>query len=107
MASPTKNQTLTTTVKTTGKIIKNRFVTVQGAQATSADGVLGVSMHDADENQALAVEVLGITLIQAGGSISVGATITADAQGCAVAGSGSFIALSAGETGDLIKVLLR
>lgn len=108
MAKATKNQTLTTTVQTTGKIIKNRFVTTAGAQATDANNLLGVAMHDADEKQSLAVELVGVTVVEAAGEIAVGAKVVADAQGCATAGEGSFIALTAAtQAGELVSVLLR
>lgn len=108
MAKATKNQTLTTTIQTTSKIIKNRFVTTKGTQATDDADLLGVAMHDADENQALAVEVIGVTVVEAAGEVAVGDKVVADAQGLAITGESAFIALTgATQAGELIRVVLR
>ena len=43
MSKPTKQVVLVTTVKTTGKIVANRFVSFAGKQATATDKVLGAT----------------------------------------------------------------
>lgn len=110
MAKPTKQVILTTTVRTTGKAVENRFITFTGKQAKANEAALGVSVHDADEGGLLAVDVAGIALVEAGGAVAVGAKVAADAQGCAVAGTTNpaGTALSAAAAaGDFIRVLLK
>ncbi|MFV2030803.1 DUF2190 family protein [Neisseria sp. S1] len=111
MTLPTKQVVLTTTVKATGKVVANRFVTFAGKQALANEAVLGVSPYDADEGDTLAVDVVGIAVVEAGGAVTVGAKVDTDAQGCAVThatGEAVGTALStAAEAGDLIRVLLK
>ena len=109
MAQKTKQVVLTTTVRTTGEVVVNRFVTFAGKQATADEAVLGVSAYDAKTGDLMAVDVIGIALVEAGGSVAVGAKVSADAQGCAVTGTTHVagVALTAANgAGELIRVLL-
>lgn len=110
MAKQTKQVVLTTTVKTTGKVVENRFVAYTGKQAKANEAVLGVAAYDADENELLAVDVVGIALVEAGGEVAAGAAVSADAQGCAVAGTqnaAGTAVTAATAAGDFICVLLK
>lgn len=111
MAKQTKQVVLTTTVRTTGKVVENRFVTFAGKQAKANEAVLGVAVRDADEGDLLAVDVLGIALVEAGGQIAAGAEVDADAQGCAVIHASGKVAgtalTAAAAAGDVIRVLLK
>ena len=110
MAKQTKQVVLTTTVRTTGQVVENRFVTFSGKQAKANEAVLGVATYDAAEGDLLGVDVIGIALVEAGGEVAAGAQVSADAQGCAVAGTqnvaGTAVGTAAG-AGDLIRVLLK
>ena len=110
MAKPTKQVVLTTTVRTTGKVVENRFVTFAGKQAKANEAVLGAATHDADEGDLLGVDVVGIALVEAGGEVAAGAAVSADAQGCAVAGTQNVAGTAvtaAAAAGDFIRVLLK
>lgn len=111
MSKPSKQVVLTTTVKATGKVVANRFVTFAGKQALANEAVFGVSPYDADEGDTLAVDVLGIAVVEAGGAVAVGAKVDADAQGCAVTHASGEVAgtalTAAAEAGDLIRVFLK
>lgn len=109
MSQKTKQVVLTTTTRTAGQVVASRFVTFTGKQATANEAVLGVSAYDAAAGDLLGVEVIGITLVESGGAVTVGAKVASDAQGCAVAGESKTagVALSAAEgAGTLIRVLL-
>ena len=58
----------------------------------------------------MAVECIGIALVEAGGAVAAGAKVAADAQGCAVTGDNNAAgtAVTAAEAaGSLIAVLLK
>lgn len=91
-------------------VARYRFVSVNansnGILATASTPVVGVSM-----NQAKAGEVLeiadGIVMVEAGGAVTAGVAVAANATGQAVAGEGSIIAItSATAAGELITVKL-
>ncbi|MBF0802909.1 MULTISPECIES: capsid cement protein [unclassified Neisseria] len=110
MAKQTKQVILTTTARTTGKVVENRFVTFAGKQAKANEAVLGVAIHNAEEGDLLGVDIVGIALVEAGGEVAAGATVSADAQGCAVAGTQNVAGTAVGAAaaaGDLIRVLLK
>ncbi|HFC8546124.1 TPA: capsid cement protein [Neisseria lactamica] len=108
----TKQVVLVTTVKTTGKVVKNRFVDFAGKQAAAGVKVLGTATFDADAGDTLAVDALGIALVEAGGTVAVGDEVAADAQGAAVkavgnakiAGTARSAATAAGE---IVQVFLK
>lgn len=110
MAKQTKQVVLTTTIRTTGKVVENRFVTFAGKQAKANEAVLGAATHDADEGDLLGVDIVGIALVEAGGEVTAGAAVSADAQGCAVAGTQNVAGTAvtaAAAAGDFIRVLLK
>lgn len=111
MSKPTKQVVLTTTIKTTGKVVANRFVGHSGKQAAADEKVYGVAPYDADSGDTLAVDILGIAVVEAGGVLAVGDDVSADAQGCAVKTAGGKVAgtarTAAAAAGDLIQVFLK
>ena len=106
----TTNSELCLTVKASGTIAANRFVTPLAAQAGAGVNSLGVTRTAAVANDYMPVDVLGTVAVEAGGTVAVGDTLKSDANGKAVvwATSGAKIglALTAGASGDLIEVLL-
>lgn len=109
MANPSKSIILATTVLAMGELIGNRFITAKGKQATSDDVIFGIVPVDAKLGESVAVEVLGVGIVESGGVIAVGDKVRSDAQGCAVkSDTGQFIALSAtAGANEPVKVLLR
>ena len=112
MSKPTKQVVLTTTIRTTGKVIANRFVNHAGKQAKADEKVYGVSPYHADAGEPLAVDIVGIAVVEAGGAVAVGDDLASDAQGCAVkagaSGKAAGVARSAAAAaGDLIQIFLR
>lgn len=107
----TKQVVLTTTVKTTGAVQPHRFVGYDGKQAAAAAAVLGVTEYEGNSGDAVAVDVIGIVLVEAGAALAAGQAVESDAQGCAVAlasGKAAGTALDAASAqGDLIRVLLK
>lgn len=111
MSKPTKKVVLVDTVKAAGKVVANRFVSHAGKQATADKKVYGVAPYDVEAGDAMAVEIAGIALVEAGGVVAVGDDVSADAQGCAVkTGSGEVAGTArsaAAGAGELIQVFLK
>lgn len=91
-------------------VARHRFVKVNsdgaGEQAAAADKIIGVSM-----NQAAAGEVLevadGIVIVEAGGAITIGDAVKANADGKAVTGEDGFVALTgATAAGEFVSIKL-
>lgn len=100
--------------------VQYRFVKVTGDHAAGlAAGVVGEIVVGVLQSkpqvvgQAATVAIDGIAMVEAGAAIAAGAAVGPDADGRAVTGGGHGIALysavapNAGETGELIPVLLR
>lgn len=76
---------LTLSLVADGEVKKHRFVGHDGEQVDTAGAkALGVSRTDADDGDDLAVDVLGTTVVEAGGSFDKGAALKSDADGKAV-----------------------
>lgn len=91
-------------------IERHRFVSVNansaGVTATASTPIVGVSMNKVDADQVLEIAD-GIVIVEASAAISAGVTVASAADGRAVAGNGSAIALtSASAAGELITVKL-
>lgn len=102
---------LTLTIAANGAVVANRFVTPANAQAAADENTLGVATTAAANGDALAVDVLGTSIVEAGAAIAAGATLKADANGRAItwAMSGAKVAVAlqaAGAAGEFIEVLL-
>lgn len=87
-----------------------RFVSADadsnGIQATAGTPVIGVSMNKAAAGQVLEIAD-GIVMVEAGGAVAAGVAVAADAEGKAIAGEGTAVALTAATAaGELITVKL-
>ncbi|EGK12363.1 DUF2190 family protein [Kingella kingae] len=106
----TKKVVLVATTTAHAPIIANRLIGFDGKQAKANAPVYGVTPRDADEGNSVAVECVGIVLVEAGGAITAGAKVAADGNGCAVAGENNAfgVAVSAkAEAGELVAVLMK
>lgn len=89
---------LTSTLIAAGAITQCRAVGFDGAQATvQGQKVAGVATIDAADGDALSVDMVGTTVIEAGAAINVGDGLIIDAQGRAIPTSGE-INIPAGAT---------
>lgn len=99
-----------------GAVARNRLVSVADAkavQATAATKIVGVSMNEVtavelDKNERIVEIATGIVMVEAGGAVTSGAAVGADAEGKAVASdTGIGVAITAaGGAGELIAVKL-
>ena len=107
--TPTKKVVLITTTQAAAPIVENRFIGFDGKQAKAGAAVLGVTPYEAVPGDDVAVECIGIVLVEAGGAIAAGDAVASDAQGCAVKGTTATvgIAASTAQTGELVAVLLK
>lgn len=101
---------LTLTASATAAITQNRFVGFDGAPAAAAGNAMGAAVNDAVIGDDFGVDVIGTTVIEAGGAIAEGAQIEvgADAKGVTL-DAGVTVARALQEAaadGDLIEVLL-
>lgn len=101
---------LTLGITAGGALAANRFVTSAGAYPTAAAGARGVTRTSAAGAGALTpIDILGTTIVEAGGSISKDAAVEVGANGVVVAKAGGVLvgyALEAASSGQLIEVLL-
>lgn len=83
-------------ITASGAVTANRLVGYNGAQATVAgQKVLGVSATKAADGETLTVHVGHTAMVEAGGVITVGASLTTDSQGRAVVATALAIATGA------------
>ena len=68
----TKKAVLTETIIAAAAIVQKRFVNFEGKQATAGQPAIGVSVYDADQGDSLAVDALGIVLVESGGALAAG-----------------------------------
>lgn len=104
---------LTLTVVAGGAVAAERFVTQSGSYPVAGAAAIGVTRTSAAQaGDLLPVDVLGTSIVEAGGAITLDAALMADAQGRAVpltVGSKSPVARALGTAagaGDRIEVLL-
>lgn len=82
---PTFVSLYTRSVVAAGALAAQRFVGVNGAQASVlGQKVLGVTRYGVGDGQAGTVDVLGSALVEAGAAIALDDDLTTDAQGRAV-----------------------
>ena len=97
----------------TAAIAAARFVGLfTGAHCGAAAKAQGVSQSAAAIGEAVAIDVLGTTIVEAGGAIAAGGEIKSDANGKAIAraGAGELLAYAvtaATADGQKIEVLLK
>ncbi|MFW5920368.1 MAG: capsid cement protein [Polyangiales bacterium] len=97
-----------------GDVTRHRFVRSTGAQVdTEGAKALGVSQYDADDGDVLAVDVIGTTIVETGGAISLEDDLVSDDQGRAIVDPevGGEVTLAeplqeADGAGEFIEVLL-
>ena len=108
MANKAKSAVVAVTMLAMNELIGNRFVSVKGRQATADDPIFGVVPVDAKAGESVAVEILGVSIVESGGAITQGDKVASDAQGCAIKSeTGQFLALSsASGANEPVKVLL-
>ena len=87
-----------------------RFVSADansnGIPATASTPIIGVSMNKVASGQVLEIAD-GIVIVEAGGAVTAGVAVAANAEGKAIAGDGPAIALTAASAaGELITVKL-
>ena len=105
----TQHLVLTTPVIATADITSRRFVGFDGNFPAAGARPLGVAEIPADADSPVAVNVLGIMLVEAGAAITAGAEVQTDANGCAIAlasGTIAGVALdAAAAAGELIRIV--
>lgn len=89
---------------------RHRFVSADansnGVMANATTPVIGVSMNKAAAGQVLEIAD-GLVMVEAGGVVAAGVAVVSNANGQAIAGEGSAIAItSATAAGELITVKL-
>lgn len=105
---------LTLTVTASGAVTAHRFVGFTGAQLAAAGAkAMGVATTDAIVGDDLAVDVVGTSVVEAGGAFSVGDDIVADASGRAIVNPalGGEVVLGqaledSGGAGEFVELLL-
>lgn len=101
---------LTLTVAATATLSANRFVSSVGAVPSADAAVLGVTRVAAASGDNIPVDVLGTTVIEAGGTFAAGDTLKTDNAGKAIkwatSGSKVAVALQAATSGQMVEILL-
>lgn len=75
---------LTLSVRATGAIVHNRFVTAAGVQAGAKANTVGVANTDAASGETFAAVAIGTISVEAGAAVAIGAALETDASGRAV-----------------------
>lgn len=89
MAEKTYKPLLIDSVTALADLKQHRFVGLDGNICQAGAKAYGVCDVDTDTQQYIPVAVSGILLVETGGAITVGAEVTSDAEGKAVAVTGS------------------
>lgn len=101
---------LTLSFLATAALTAERFITAGGAVATAAGRAVGVACTSAAIGDRVATDVLGTTVVVAGGAIALDAAIEVGAAGKAVTKSAGVTVAralqAAAADGDRIQVLL-
>ncbi|ECA8970968.1 DUF2190 family protein [Salmonella enterica subsp. enterica serovar Omuna] len=106
----TQQVILTTTIVATDAILQQRLVGFDSKPCAAGKAALGVAETDANAEDAVGVNVLGIIAVEAGAALEAGAAVQSDAEGRAIAKTGSNavagIALDAAtQAGDMVRIL--
>ena len=109
MANKLYQPILIHSIKAKTDIVQHRFIGLDGGYCSAGAKALGVSDVDIEKEQQLPVAVLGCLLIQAGGTIAVGDSVSSDENGKAIKTTDSAIvngyALDSGSDGDEIRII--
>src|SRR5574344_1767395 len=85
MAEKLYKPLLIDSIKATANLPKQRFVGCDGGVCTAGPEAYGVCDVETDSRQLAPVGILGVLLVESGGAIAQGASVTSDANGKAVA----------------------
>lgn len=100
---------LSLSMKATGTIVANRFVTHAGLQTGAGARALGVARFAGVTGDMITVDALGTAVVEAGAAIALGAQVEADSSGRAITKSAGVVLAAAlqaaSAAGDLIEVL--
>ena len=109
MANNTYKPLLIDSIKTTVDLPKQRFVGFDGNICGAGAKALGVSDVEIEAGQYAPVGIIGIFLVEAGGTITVGQAITSDEEGKAVAVTSTEVcngyALDNASTCEIIRIV--
>lgn len=106
-----KYPVVTLTITAAATIAANRFMLATGALPTAGGPAVGVARHAGVSGDLLPVDVVGTTVVEAGGVIAIGGACKVAATGKVLAHDSTntkvAVALTAAAAdGDLIEVLL-
>lgn len=97
-------------IKASSDIEQHRFIGFDGNYCTAGAKALGVSDVSTEKDQFAPVAIYGILLVEAGGTISTGDSISSDAEGKAVKTTDSAIingySLDNATEGQEIRILI-
>ena len=109
MANKLYKPLLIDSVLATEDLPKQRFVSFDGKVSKAGEKSYGICDVETESGQYAPVATVGILLIQAGGTITVGSTISSDATGRAiVTGENQAVngyALDDGAEGEVIRII--
>lgn len=110
MANKLYKPLLIDSIKAAENIVQQRFIGFDGKYCKSGAKAFGISDVDTEKDQYLPISVFGILLVEAGGTVAVGDSITSDDNGKAVKAEGSAIvngyALDNGADCQIIRILI-
>ncbi len=88
---------------------QHRFIGFDGGYCTAGAKALGIVDVSTSQGEYVPIAILGILLVEAGGTIAVGDAVASDAEGKAVKVADSAVtngyALDAGTTGQEIRII--
>lgn len=109
MANKLYKPLLIESVKATADIEQHRFIGFDGNTCKSGTKALGVADVSIEKDQYAPIAVLGILLVESGGTISVGDPVSSDDNGKAVKATGEAVingyALDAVTEGQEVRVI--
>ena len=109
MANKLYKPLLIDSVLASADLPKQRFISFNGAVSGAGEKAYGICDVETESGQYAPVATIGILLVEAGGTITVGSEITSDANGKAVTlgdnQKSNGYALDDGAEGDVIRII--
>lgn len=109
MANKLYKPLLIDSVLATADLPKQRFISFNGAVSGAGEKAYGICDVETESGQYAPVATIGILLVEAGGTITVGSEITSDANGKVVTlgdnQKSNGYALDDGAEGDVIRII--
>lgn len=110
MTEKTYKPILISSILAKSNIKKCRFIDFEGNYTTAGIKAYGVSDVESGKDEMLPVGLLGVLLIETGGAITVGAKVTSDSEGRAIAVSDSeecngYALDEASAAGEFIRII--